>query len=75
MLEVTNLFRKISDKCDLVVQVPSLFMDNEDDATNGLNSDLTKAYYDMNKIKKNFMAEHVDIDAAKAVVKKLISTE
>ncbi len=50
-------------------------MDNGDDGTNGLNADLTKAHYDMNKIMKNFMAEHVDIDAAKAVVYKPILTE
>jgi hypothetical protein len=50
-------------------------MDNGVDGTNGLNSDLTKAHYDMNKIKKNFMAEHVDIDAAKDFAKKPILTE
>ncbi len=51
--------------------VPTLFAESSEEALEAITADPTKAHYDVSKIHRMFfMPEHVDLEAAVAVVKK-----
>jgi hypothetical protein len=51
--------------------VPTLFAESSEEALEAITADPTKAHYDVSKIHRMFfMPEHVDLEAAIAVVKK-----